>query len=104
MNSIVDILSIVMLVFGILQIVLFFKVWGMTNDMKSLAKDVHTVMNAVNERNFRDLNLPKETKVKGYNGIFEVIGMMGDKVACRDKAAPSTVFHYRLDELIYETE
>ena len=30
------VLLIVMLVFGILQIVLFFKMWGMTNDVRKL--------------------------------------------------------------------
>ena len=31
-----DILSIVLLVFGALQIILFFKLWGMTNDVKKI--------------------------------------------------------------------
>ncbi len=30
------ILSIVMLIFGILQIILFFKIWGMTNDVQKI--------------------------------------------------------------------
>lgn len=104
MDGFVLILSIAMLVFGILQIVLFFKVWGMTNDVKSLSKDVHVIMNAVNERNFKDFNLPKEAKVKGYNGTFELIGMMGEKVACRDKADPSTILHFPLSNLIFDKE
>lgn len=33
MTGIYTIIGIVMLVFGILQIVLFFKLWGMTNDV-----------------------------------------------------------------------
>lgn len=33
MTGIYAIIGIVMLVFGILQIVLFFKLWGMTNDV-----------------------------------------------------------------------
>lgn len=31
-----EFLSIILIVFGILQIVLFFKVWGMTNDVKKI--------------------------------------------------------------------
>ncbi len=31
-----EFLSIVMLIFGILQIILFFKIWGMTNNVKKL--------------------------------------------------------------------
>lgn len=32
----IEILSVVMLIFGILQIVLFFKIWRMTNDTHSI--------------------------------------------------------------------
>lgn len=31
-----ELLSIVLLVFGVLQIILFFKIWGMTNDIKKI--------------------------------------------------------------------
>lgn len=31
-----EFLSIVLLVFGVLQIILFFKLWGMTNDVKKI--------------------------------------------------------------------
>lgn len=34
----IEILSIVMLVFGILQIILFFKLWGMTNNVSYVRK------------------------------------------------------------------
>ena len=34
----IEFLSIVMLVFGILQIILFFKLWGMTNNVLSVKK------------------------------------------------------------------
>jgi hypothetical protein len=32
-------MSIIMIVWGILEIILFFKIWGMTNDIKALKKD-----------------------------------------------------------------
>lgn len=32
----IDFLTIVLLVFGVLQIVLFFKIWGMTNDIREM--------------------------------------------------------------------
>lgn len=34
MENITLFVSIVIIVFGVLQIVLFFKLWGMTNDVK----------------------------------------------------------------------
>lgn len=40
METITIILGIVMLVFGILQIILFFKVWGMTDDVSSMKRDL----------------------------------------------------------------
>ena len=30
------VLSIIIVVFGILQIILFFKIWGMTNDVRAI--------------------------------------------------------------------
>lgn len=35
-EAISGILGIIMLVFGILQIILFFKIWGMTNDVRKI--------------------------------------------------------------------
>lgn len=32
--------SIIIIVFGILQIILFFKIWGMTNDVKKIRKAI----------------------------------------------------------------
>lgn len=32
----VDFLTIILLIFGVPQIILFFKVWGMTNDIKEI--------------------------------------------------------------------
>ena len=37
MSSMEQVLTIILFVFGILQIILFFKVWGMTNDVKRIA-------------------------------------------------------------------
>lgn len=31
-----EFLSIVLIIFGVLQIILFFKMWGMTNDIKGI--------------------------------------------------------------------
>lgn len=39
-NGLLTVVAIVFLVFGILQIILFFKVWGMTNRVKDILKVV----------------------------------------------------------------
>ena len=38
-NGLLTFMSIIMIVWGILEIILFFKIWGMTNDIKALKKD-----------------------------------------------------------------
>ena len=38
----IDFLTIVLLIFGILQIILFFKVWGMTNDVNNIKQKLET--------------------------------------------------------------
>lgn len=36
METTLNIVSIIIIVFGILQIILFFKIWGMTNDISEI--------------------------------------------------------------------
>jgi len=43
METISLILAIVMLVFGVLQIILFFKIWGMTNNVKKISNRFATL-------------------------------------------------------------
>lgn len=38
MDGLLTITGIIIIVFGILQIILFFKMWGMTNDIKEMRK------------------------------------------------------------------
>lgn len=38
-NGLLTFMSIIMIIWGILEIILFFKIWGMTNDIKALKKD-----------------------------------------------------------------
>lgn len=39
-----EILSIILLIFGVLQIILFFKLWGMTNDVRSMRAMVKDIL------------------------------------------------------------
>lgn len=51
----INILSIILLVFGVLQIILFFKLWGMTNDVRSL-KDQFIANNKELEYYIKSIN------------------------------------------------
>lgn len=60
----INFLTIVLLVFGVLQIILFFKLWGMTNDVKKIkswTNDYPTEENA----------LIREAQLLCMNGDFE---------------------------------
>lgn len=48
-------ISVVFLVFGVLQIILFFKIWGMTDDIKSIKEKY------LKEDNFTDVTEEDET-------------------------------------------
>lgn len=52
---VINILSIILLVFGVLQIILFFKLWGMTNDVRSI-KDQFTANNKELEYYIKSMN------------------------------------------------
>ena len=51
----INILSIILLVFGVLQIILFFKLWGMTNDVRTM-KDKQAESNKELEYYIKSIN------------------------------------------------
>lgn len=78
-------LSIVLLVFGILQVILFFKIWGMTNDVAEMnarfkaicpteeEKKINALIekqNSTNETNTEAINNTKVLNI-GDNVIYE---------------------------------
>ena len=48
-----EVVSIVVLVFGILQIVLFFKMWGMTNNVSKIKNSLSSSANAGDNSNWK---------------------------------------------------
>lgn len=68
MEGITLFVSIVIIVFGILQIILFFKLWGMTNDVKKIRK-------AISPNKSEDSININETSVTPYD--IEIIDNFG---------------------------
>lgn len=54
MENIAFFTSIIVIVFGVLQIILFFKVWGMTNDVRKI-------------KNILELNIKQQQDTLNYN-------------------------------------
>lgn len=91
-----EFVSIIIVVFGILQIILFFKVWAMTNNVKN-------ILDVLNSKDTRDAKLPKKAQVKGVEGEVEVLGMRNGKVLCRRRYGSSWSDDlYSLSRLAFE--
>ncbi len=69
-------LYVVILIWGVLNIILFFKLWGMTNNVKN-------ILMLLNCKDNREVKLPSKAVVKGVKGEVQVEGMVNGKVLCR---------------------
>lgn len=61
--------TIIFIVFGILQIILFFKIWGMTND----------VSNIKSKLNFTNHSLLEKAEIAGLSGNYQLAKKLLDK-------------------------
>lgn len=77
----INFLSIVLLVFGVLQIILFFKVWGMTNNVQRIKEEL-----CAGENDFYKLMLLEE-KEKAFHLVKEklVKKLRNDMSRCGSK-------------------
>ena len=76
MEGFLVLLYVIMFVWGILNIILFFKLWGMTNNVKK-------ILDVLNSKDNRDVKLPNKAVVKGIDGEVNVLRMKNGKVECR---------------------
>lgn len=82
METTLNIVSIIIIVFGILQIILFFKIWGMTNDIREIKnkymnidytgiiQDIQEIKNKYMQKKSDNLYLPfqkNEVKIASKN-------------------------------------
>lgn len=65
-ESLLIVVLIIMSIFGILQIILFFKFWGMTNDVNNLNETIR-------KKHLRDINAARiEALVENYDEAFNI--------------------------------
>lgn len=85
METTLNIVSIIIIVFGILQIILFFKIWGMTNDIREIKnkyinidytgiiQDIREIKNQYMQKKDNNTQLPfqkKEIKIESKNSSY----------------------------------
>lgn len=70
----IDLLTIILLVFGVLQIILFFKIWGMTNNVNKIKEKLETQPKIedqlITEAQINALNGEKEKAFHLYRNAF----------------------------------
>lgn len=103
--------SIFALVWAILGIILFFKIWGMTNDMKLLTREVHEIKMLVaqehpsckqeqktEEVTNHNFNVGDYVTHKRYGGKMKVVGVNDGRITC-DRGGFSGLKSYDASEL-----
>lgn len=93
-------IGIVIIVFGILQIILFFKLWGMTNDIREIRKEYINKSEAYNTNDDIIINKSVIHKVSGKTLIAKLYDNDTDKYVCYSE---SGIFENRFskDDLIF---
>lgn len=91
---------VVMLVWGILNIILFFKIWGMTNDVNDMVSDVKNILNILKSKDNRDIKLPQRAIFKVTGKEVLIVGMKNGKfVAEREGDKSWGQVTYNINEL-----
>ena len=91
-------LSILAIIWSILCIVLFFKIWGMTNDIKDI-KDyiVNTRKKRLNENKF---NIGDVVLSDSYEGILEIVDIYEDGTYnCKDTTSDDIIGVFNEEDL-----
>lgn len=67
MEALTVFLSLIFIVFGVLQIILFFKLWGMTNDVRAIKKIIQPDEQSI----IRDILKGSDVKNALFDNMFD---------------------------------
>ncbi len=88
-----ELVSIILIVFGILQIILFFKIWGMTNDTDQIKR----MLNLRNRLSFFHKLPPKCKDTKG--NVYFVRGFHEDIILCSRNKNDENLIGLKITEI-----
>ena len=92
--------SIVLTIFGILGIILFFKIWGMTNNVKVIKRLLENSEETKKNKSRGKFNIGDMVMAKSYNGIMEIIDIYDDgSYNCIDVKSNEIVGVFKENEL-----
>ncbi len=95
--------SIVLIIFGILCIILFFKIWGMTNNVKDIKRLLGLLENSEETKRNKSrskFSIGDMVTAESYNGIMEIIDIYNDgSYNCIDVKSNEIVGVFKENEL-----
>ena len=95
-----DLLIIIGSIWGILNIILFFKLWGMTNDVSAIKKLLETSKDRIDNKTKSKFNVGNRVMAKSYNGVMEIIDIYDDgSYNCIDVNSNEIVGVFKENEL-----
>ena len=90
-----ELITILLIIFGVLQIILFFKVWGMTND----AEKIKRMINLRNRLSFFNRLPPK---CKDYRGeVYYGRGISEDSILCVRNENDENIIELKANEVSF---
>ena len=90
-----ELIAIILVIFGILQIILFFKVWGMTNDTDTIKR----MLNLRNRLTFFNRLPPKCEDYRGE--VYYVRGLFEDKILCVRNKDDENIIELKANEVSF---
>lgn len=90
----IEFVSLIIIVFGILQIILFFKLWRMTDD-------VHSLLAILNMKTNREYKFPMKAKVNGEE--VTLYGIKDGKFYSKGSNGFELIF-YDFKDLVFDQE
>ena len=89
----------VLFICGVLEIILFFKIWGMTNNVAKIRR----IINLNNRISFFN-KLPKKCQTLRTNEVYYVRGIYEDKIFCVVNEDDETAIEFDANEIVFMEE
>lgn len=96
MEGITLIVAVIIIVFGILQIILFFKLWGMTNNIRKIADKLNSKISRNDQAQIELLKGDKDKAINLYKEAFfvEIWELYVNDIIFYDKKYKDITSHY----------
>ena len=93
-------LMVILCISGVLNVLLFFKIWGMTDNVKDIKKLLEDYRERKNNKTKSKFNVGDHVIAKSYNDVLEIIDIYDDgSYNCIDVNSNEIVGAFKENEL-----